>query len=78
MKVKELIERLRDYDPEANVRLMVQPRWPFEDSIAGVVMRDEFTSVADLKELPPDCKGGDVFILDGGQIRYGLPHAWEV
>jgi hypothetical protein len=37
MKVRDLIEALNDADPngEAEVRLMTQPSWPFEWSIAG-------------------------------------------
>jgi len=73
MKVKELIARLQDYDPEATVRLMVQPHYPFEDSISGVVERSEFE-----EEVPDGCSANDVFILDGGQVRYGSRKAWEV
>jgi hypothetical protein len=73
VKVKNLIACLQDYDPEATVRLMVQPNYPFEDSIQGVVERREFE-----EEVPDGCKADDVFILDGGQVRYGSQKAWEV
>jgi len=37
MTVEELIEKLRLFDQDAQVRFASQPRWPFEYSINGVV-----------------------------------------
>ena len=37
MTVEELIEELRLFDQEAQVRFASQPSWPFEYSINGVV-----------------------------------------
>lgn len=37
MTVRELIEELRLFDQEAQVRFASQPSWPFEYSINGVV-----------------------------------------
>lgn len=36
MTVQELIERLEDFDPEAEVRLMTQQQWPFENAVHGM------------------------------------------
>jgi hypothetical protein len=41
MKVQELVDELSQYDGELEVRLMEQPSWPFEYSIAGVIARAE-------------------------------------
>jgi hypothetical protein len=36
VNVAELIEELEQMDPEAEVRLAIQPGWPFQHTIAGV------------------------------------------
>lgn len=36
MTVSELMRLLEDGDPEAEVRIMSQQSWPFENAIAGV------------------------------------------
>ena len=41
MKVKELIEYLEGMNPEAEVRLAMQPSWPFEYSIQNDVVESE-------------------------------------
>ena len=41
MKVSELIELLEDQDPDAEVLLMTQENWPFENAIEGVAVREE-------------------------------------
>jgi hypothetical protein len=91
MKVGELIALLGDLDADAEVYVMSQESWPFECAIAGIAQREEFTAceedAAEAEEerggdrwtapdaaLPP----GDVFIVEGGQIRYGSKSAWEV
>ena len=37
MTVEELIEKLKYYDGELEVRFASQPSWPFEYSISGVI-----------------------------------------
>lgn len=54
MTVAELIELLSDLDPEAEVRLAVQPSWPFEHHLAP--------EVAEV--------GGRVWLAESGQIGY--------
>lgn len=77
MKIKELIEALQNFDDEAEVYIGNQPHYPFENSICGVVARDEFTTSSDFEDEP---KGNmnDVFILEGSQVRYGSRKMWEV
>ena len=47
MKVQELIYLLEQYDPDADVILGIQPSWPFEHRIRGVVERSEFVEYDD-------------------------------
>jgi len=72
MKVKELMELLSEVDPDANVRLMLQPRYPFEHGIRGIAIRSDFQEVEG-----SDLSGGDVFILEGGQLGYGNSDAFD-
>lgn len=41
MNVAELIERLQEMDPEAEVRIATQPNWPLQAALAGVVSAQE-------------------------------------
>ena len=75
MKVRELIDRLSEYSPEAEVRVMHQPRYPLESTLGGVVGESE------IREHEGGDLGDDpevVFLLEGRQIGYGRKVAWEV
>lgn len=85
MNLDTLIEILTDYREEfggdAEVRLMTQQNWPFENRICGV------TSGRDMNDSDDDDEDGDadqdveddnrVYIVEGGQICYGSKRAWE-
>jgi len=43
VKVSDLIDILTECDPEAEVRIMSQEGWPFENRIRGVASRFEFS-----------------------------------
>ncbi|MFC8570671.1 hypothetical protein ACFUIW_33440 [Streptomyces sp. NPDC057245] len=43
MTVAELIEQLEEMDPEATVRLAIQPTYPFEHSLAKAVQAEDGT-----------------------------------
>jgi hypothetical protein len=86
MTIDELIARLEDYRDEiggdAQVRLMTQQNWPFENSIYGLASGAE---INDYDEDDED--GGDdddaaedvvLFIVEGQQLGYGTKRAWEV
>ena len=86
MTIDELIARLEDYRDEiggdAEVRLMTQQNWPFENSIDGLASGAE---INDYDEDDED--GGDeddvsedavLFIVEGQQLGYGTKRAWEV
>jgi hypothetical protein len=36
MTVRDLVRLLEDFDPDAEVRLAVQPSWPLRHNVAGV------------------------------------------
>jgi len=76
MKVSQLISILSECDPDANVFTMQQPNWPFEYSVAGVSVREEFSNL-DEDELPAGCAPSDVFLVEGSQLRYGSRDAWS-
>ena len=86
MKVSELIELLEDQDPDAEVMIMSQENWPFENAVAGVAVREEFVADdedcdKDEREEPRYEKGtapNDVFLVEGQQLRYGSKAAWRV
>lgn len=86
MKVSELIELLQDQDPDAEVMIMSQENWPFENAVAGIAVREEFVDddedcEDDEREEPRYEKGtasSDVFIVEGQQLRYGSKAAWRV
>jgi hypothetical protein len=86
MTIDELIARLEDYRDEiggdAEVRLMTQQNWPFENSIYGLASGAE---INDYDEDDED--GGDdddasedavLFIVEGQQLGYGTKRAWDV
>jgi hypothetical protein len=57
MTAAELIEALADVDPDAEVRLAHQPRWPLEYGLADAV--------------PIDSDDGPVvYLVEGAQLGY--------
>lgn len=85
MTIDELIERLQEYRDElggdADVRLMTQSNWPFENDIVGLASGAEINDAADDDDPDDD---GDVdndqvvYICEGQQLGYGTKRAWEV
>ena len=74
MKLRELIDRLSEYSEDAEVRLMHQPHYPLESALRGVVGESE------IREHQGEDLGDDaeiVYLLEGSQIGYGRPVAWE-
>lgn len=56
MTVQELIEQLSEMNPSAEIRLAIQPRYPFEYSVQNEIVQTEDES--------------KVFIGESGQIGY--------
>ena len=81
MKVRELIEILGKMDAEANVMLAQQPGYPFEYSVAGVAVREDFIEDdedgGERRTYEPGTAGNDVLIVEGAQLRYGSKAAWD-
>lgn len=77
MKVKELIETLSDFPEDAEVRLMIQPSWPFEHELAGVTCKSEMAELEEDEEDVPETDEEIVYIVEGTQLGYGSSAAWE-
>ncbi|MCA9135586.1 MAG: hypothetical protein KDB00_02475 [Planctomycetales bacterium] len=86
MTVGQLIALLEEYRDEhgedAEVRLMTQENWPFENRIAGVTSGAETNEASndDPSEYLDDqdvAEDAIVYIVEGGQICYGSKRAWE-
>lgn len=84
MTIDELIERLEDYRDElggdAEVRLMTQSNWPFENDIFGLASGREINDAAD-EDDPKDDEDVEadqvVYICEGQQLCYGSKRAWQ-
>ncbi len=86
MTLGQLISLLEEYRDEhgedAEVRLMTQETWPFENRIAGVTSGAEMNEASndDPSEYLDDqdvAEDAIVYIVEGGQICYGSKRAWE-
>ncbi|MEQ8790102.1 MAG: hypothetical protein RIC55_27645 [Pirellulaceae bacterium] len=81
MTINELIERLEEYrdalGSEAEVRLMTQQNWPFENEIVGLASGEEINEPDDGEDEDVD-EDRVVFIVEGQQRCYGSKRAWEV
>jgi hypothetical protein len=90
MKVKELIELLGECDREADVYVMSQANYPFECALHGVAERQalaEYNYDDDEPETASrsdrwtasatSLSRNDVFLVEGGQLRYGSRDAWN-
>ena len=85
MTIDEMIERLEEYRDtiggDAEIRLMTQSNWPFENDIFGLASGEEINDAADDQEPNDD---GDVdadqviYICEGQQLCYGTKRAWDV
>ena len=81
MTINELIERLEDYRDEiggdAEVRLMTQQNWPFENTIFGLASGEEINGDPD-DEDDDDVEADQVlYICEGQQLCYGTKRAWD-
>jgi hypothetical protein len=72
--VQELIAELECCDGEAEVRLLAQPSWPFEYTIAAVVeATDQPADLSGYRETP----ARRVLLVEGRQACYGDKRAFE-
>lgn len=93
MTVQELIDLLEREDPAAEVRLMTQESWPFENSIRSQLYVAEPTCQIcgeqdgdhddddHEAELWTPAEGADpdgvVYLVEGSQLGYGNKAAWQ-
>ena len=78
MKVRELIDLLSEYQEDAEVRIVTQPRWPLEHGVAGVVSKSEIDAFeAEDDEDPPEPEVDVVYLLEGTSHGYGRKAAWD-
>ena len=88
MQLSELIETLQEYQElhggDCEVRLMMQPSWPFEYSVAGVCSSEE---IADEGEDEAEQDGyyasedeadPTIYLVERSQECYGTKVAWDV
>ena len=75
MKVRQLLDLLAEYSPEAEVRLLHQPRYPLASTLGGVVGESEVRDHegGELGDDEPEV----VYLLEGQPLGYGRSHAWE-
>jgi hypothetical protein len=85
MTIDELIARLEEYRDEiggdAEVRLMTQQNWPFENSIYGLASGAEINDYQDDEDGNDDDDAAEdavLFIVEGQQLGYGTKRAWDV
>ena len=84
MTIDDLIERLECYRDEiggdAEVRLMTQQNWPFENTLYGLASGAEINSAAEDDEGDDQDVEADavLYIVEGTQLCYGSKRAWDV
>lgn len=75
MIVREMIERLGEYDQDAEVRIASQPSYPLQSTVRGVCSMDEVreysTDDLDDSNSPEE---NVVFIVEASQV-YETPYA---
>ena len=80
--IDELIARLEDCRDElggdAEVRLMTQSNWPFENDIVGVTTSREIRDAEHEDDFDPQGDADEVaYIVEGQQLGYGTKAAWD-
>jgi hypothetical protein len=86
MTIDELIARLEEYRDEiggdAEVRLMTQQNWPFENNICGLASGAEINGFDEDEEDGSDdddaTEDAVLYIVEGRQLGYGTKRAWDV
>ena len=82
MTIDELIQRLEEYREElggdAEVRLMTQENWPFENAIAGVASSEAIREDGEEEFDPAGDDDRVLYICEGRQLGYGSKRAWDL
>ena len=78
MKVNELVELLSAHDPNAEVSAMTQPHYPHEHRIGGIATRADCRGYEETYvPLRQGEAPGDVILVEGAWLRYGIRAAWR-
>lgn len=82
MTVGELMERLEDLNPDAEIRLMIQRHYPLESHVYGIcdgqeLQRGDGDDEDDDGDDDHDGETMVVYIVEGSQIGYGVKRAWS-
>ena len=81
MTVDELIARLEEYRDalggDAEVRLMTQQQWPFENAVCGIVSGEELNDLDEEDDSDVEDERV-VYIVEGQQLGYGSKRAWDI
>lgn len=85
MNVGELKDLLEGLDDEVEVRLMTQPSWPFEYSVAGTILWSELSgefhpadvSIDAEDKCEMDSSEDILYLVEGTQLGYGTKDAWS-
>lgn len=79
--LRDLIDMLEEAAVEmgddAEVRLMTQHNWPFENSIFGLASGRDINASEDGEDDDVDSENV-LYIVEGTQLGYGSKRAWEV
>jgi hypothetical protein len=81
MKVREMIDILSQFDPEATIYLAAQPGYPVEYATVGVAVRSELEGEGEPEARTSpvaNSRPNDVLIAEGSFERYGDRRTWEV
>ena len=74
-KKLDLNEYRDELSGDAEVRLMTQQNWPFENHICGLNSGQEMNDATDDDDDVAD--DAVVYIVEGGQIGYGSKRSWD-
>jgi hypothetical protein len=72
MTVQDLITELEQRDPDAEVRIAIQPSYPLQSTVRGVVAAEDLLD--DLDDHMGEHNDGVVWIVEGSQ-HYHAPYA---
>ncbi len=79
MTVSELIQRLEDFNPDAEVRMMIQRHYPLQSELYGVCPEQSLQRGDSEEEDDDDDPQEEkiVYLVEGSHIAYGVKRAWS-
>lgn len=79
MTIDDLREMIEGLDGDIEVRLAMQPRWPFEYSIDRAILKTEALESGDPDEddESPDDDDEVLYLTEGSQLGYTTKNLWK-